>query len=167
MCTASPGSACSLATDGGVTNGCCPTCTASLQRGNLRAAAKALGEPTESECGLSVDTDVAEESNRQRKRCAVYLRQAGGGSAAPAEAVLLPAQVALMPLADSGAAGTAGTAPAAGAAGAKLATGEGEDPSLAGRPYAVEMFGLRKAYKVRRWGTVCVCASGGLMNVRA
>ncbi len=119
-----------------------------MQRGNLRAAAKALGEPTESECGLSVDADVAEESDRQRKRCATYLRQAGGGSAAaaPAEAVLLPAQLAVMPVATGGSGD--GAADTAGTAGAKLAAAEGQDLSLTGRPYAVEMFGLRKAYKV-------------------
>ena len=114
-----------------------------LQRGSLRAAARALGEPTESECGLLVDEDVAEEAARQRTRCAAYLRQAAGGTLAPAEAVLLPAQLAVMPAPGNGAAGAA-------AAGAKRETAEGEDLSLAGRPFAVEMFGLRKAYKV--WG---------------
>lgn len=91
-----------------------------------------------------MDADVAEEAERQRKRCAACLRQAGGGSAAaaPAEAVLLPAQLAVLPVAGDGQDG-------AGAAGSKRATAEGEELSLAGRPYAVEMFGLSKAYKVR------------------
>lgn len=101
-----------------------------------------------------MDADVAEEAERQRKRCAACLRQAGGGSAAaaPAEAVLLPAQLAVLPVAGDGQDG-------AGAAGSKRATAEGEELSLAGRPYAVEMFGLSKAYKV----SLSCCGSAALL----
>lgn len=108
-------------------------------RGSLRASARALGEPTEAEAGLTVDADVAEESQLQRARCAAYLRAASGGAALPAEAAMLPAQLALMP--SSPAREGASAAPAA-------AGGKAKDPAAAvdERPYAVEMFGLRKVY---------------------
>jgi hypothetical protein len=99
-----------------------------MQRGSLKAAAAALAAPTEAECGLTVDTDVAEEQQRQRQRCASYLRQrTGADGALPAEAVLLPAQAAMV-------------LPAKG--------GSGDELALTRQPYAVEMFGLRKVYKV-------------------
>lgn len=112
-----------------------PSCAP--QRGGLRAAAKALAAPTEAEAGLTVDADVVEEAARQRERCTAYLqRQAGGGGrqgrgARVRQAAVLPAQEALRE------------------AGSPKAAPEGAaDVALAERPFSVEMFGLRKVYKV-------------------
>ncbi|KAL4434281.1 hypothetical protein ABPG75_000722 [Micractinium tetrahymenae] len=112
-------------------------------RRSLRAAAGALAAPTEAESGLAVDPDVAEEAQRQRRRCTAYLRKAGAGAALPAEAVELPA----------GQAGAAQSGEQAGAAqqaqtgGASPDKKGGAELAPAGRTYAVEMFGLRKVYK--------------------
>jgi len=153
----------------------------------MRAAAKALAAPTEAECGLTVDPDVAAEQQLQRTRCAAYLRGLGaavgadagvgagvGGAAVaiPADASLLPAQLAVA---------SPGTAErherlevemqarlqqhvltkdkAKGelsrASGGSSGSADGDaDGAPAGRQYAVEMYGLRKQYKVStgaRW----------------
>ena len=142
-----------------------------LQRGSSKAAAAALAAPTEAECGLTVDADVAEEQLRQRQRCASYLRQTSGSSSCssgdlsgglPAEAVLLPAQAvaALVMVPAGGGMGSPGSLKIiAGDGDGKLAPAEiptlipasgggGDEVALTGQPYAVEMFGLRKVYKV-------------------
>jgi hypothetical protein len=148
-----------------------------LQRGSLKAAAAALAAPTEAECGLPVDTDVAEEQQRQRQRCASYLRKRSGGAAGggglPAEAVLLPAQAAvLLPaqaavvLPAKGGGAPAGSLKAAVAGGGGCGDAEqellpasgGDELALTGQPYVVEMFGLRKVYKVSV--VMWVCGSG-------
>lgn len=114
------------------------------QHGSLKAAARALAAPTEAEEGLSVDADVAEETQRRRRRCAAYLASAGGTLPPAVASALLPAQEAVL---GPAAAGGGKTDADGGARGTPKATAEGEAEGGAERPYAVEMFGLRKAYK--------------------
>jgi hypothetical protein len=123
-----------------------------MQRRSLRAAAAALAAPTEAEAGLAVDPDVAAEAAAQRSACAAHLRQ--NGKTVPP---LLPAEAAVVPL-DGGSTSPLGKASSAIAA--KVAAVEGADGGDAGagadvaseaqgRPFAVQMWGLRKVYKVR------------------
>lgn len=125
------------------------------QRGSIKAAARALAAPTEADEGLSVDPDVAEETLRRRKRCAAYVASAGGALPPASASAALPAQEAVLP---SGAAATKAdgdgslrstpkVAAAAGVSSGGAVEGDGEELAGAERPYAVEMFGLRKAYK--------------------
>ncbi|KAL4424942.1 hypothetical protein ABPG77_009671 [Micractinium sp. CCAP 211/92] len=107
-------------------------------RKSLRAAAAALAAPTEAESGLAVDPDVAEEAQRQRLRCAQHLRAAGAPyKDLPGGDEALPAELA----------STSADQPKQ-LAGKDVPSGEtGTEVAPAGRPYAVEMFGLRKVYK--------------------
>lgn len=116
-----------------------PTALPVRQRKSLRAAAAALAAPTEAESGLAVDPDVAEEAQRQRLRCAQHLRAAGAPyKDLPGGDEALPAELA----------STSADQPKQ-LAGKDVPSGEtGTEVAPAGRPYAVEMFGLRKVYKV-------------------
>lgn len=121
-----------------------PTCPLHpiQQRKSLRAAAAALAALTEADDGLAVDPDVAEEAQRQRARCSAHLQRARAGRALPAAAPTQPAELA----------GAAADKQRQLAGESGPGGGEGPDTAAAGRPYAVEMFGLRKVYKVRATG---------------
>jgi hypothetical protein len=120
-----------------------------LQRRSQRAAAAALAAPTEAECGLAVDADVADEAARQRAACAAHLRRPSGGShQLPAEAALPRGQ------GQAAAAGPDSTHGGADAAAAAAKEGDAEAAAAGGlecpvRPFAVQMWGLRKVYQVR------------------
>lgn len=119
-----------------------------MQRGGLKAAARALAAPSEEGAGLTVDPDVAEEALSQRQRCAAYLSRAG--VAPPAGFKPLPAQEAVLSGGDYGVEGIAAAHKAAGDGGDDVAVAElaGDELSQGERPFAIEMFGLRKVYKV-------------------
>ncbi|PSC73883.1 ABC transporter A family member 2 isoform B [Micractinium conductrix] len=130
-------------------------------RASMRAASKALDRPTEAEEGLQADPDVAAEAALQRKRCAAYLARRGGTAALPHSASgMLPAQQAVATGSLPGTPGEAipaGDVPAdeslrkqgpqkfeKGGAKLQLVAAAGAPD---GRPYAVELFGLRKVFK--------------------
>lgn len=116
----------------------------------------ALGAPTDAECGLVVDVDVAAEQLKQRQACVAHLREQG------VHASLLPAEAAALPLSPEGEGeeqareGSGGKDRAAGGGGgAELAAAAGGQ--LDGQPYSVQMWGLRKVYQVRRKKCTCIC----------
>ena len=112
-----------------------PHSIARLQRASLRASAAALAEPSEVASGLTVDPDVAEEELRMRRCCGAYLQHSGWGGGGAQPSPLLPAEEAvaakkLEPL---------------------VGDGSSEEQKADQHEYAVQMFGLRKVYKVRSW----------------
>ncbi|KAI3423876.1 hypothetical protein D9Q98_009710 [Chlorella vulgaris] len=123
-------------------------------RRGQKAAVAALGAPTDAECGLVVDVDVAAEQLRQRQACVSHLRAKG------VHVSLLPAEAAALPPSPSfeGGAGGEEQAQQEGSAGKKgkpSAAGGGggggvaaaADGQLEGQPFSVQMWGLRKVYR--------------------
>lgn len=84
---------------------------------------------------------MAAEAQRQRRACAAHLCAQGGGVLLPAEAATLPAyeEVVGLPAA-------AGLPAPAAASPTKPGGAEGGSGEPEGRPYAVQMWGLRKEY---------------------
>ena len=84
---------------------------------------------------------MAAEAQRQRRACAAHLRAQGGGVLLPAEAATLPAYEEVV-----GLPATAGLPAPAAASPTKPGGAEGGSGEPEGRPYAVQMWGLRKEY---------------------
>ncbi|KAL4855684.1 ABC transporter A family member 11 [Chlorella vulgaris] len=120
-----------------------------MGRRGQKAAVAALGAPTDAECGLVVDVDVAAEQLRQRQACVSHLRAKG------VHVSLLPAEAAALPPSPSFEGGAGGEEQAqegsAGRKGKPSAAGGGvtaaADGQLEGQSFSVQMWGLRKVYR--------------------
>ena len=144
---------------------CLPQPSTNRQRPNLRATQRALDAPVEGEgeVGLTQDPDVRAEAEKLRGRARAYLaaQQTQQGQAAGTGRRWLPAwgrrrtsaaPASVLPAEEAAAGGSEGKE---GKGGASLSSdgglgAEGTEGAVAaaggGRPFAVEMFGLRKAY---------------------